>query len=322
MNNPNNCLVESTLYIVAEDESHLRLDEFIFKRQSLMPIGAIRVAISLGDVLVNNRHRSSGWRLRPNDQVCAKLNNYSHLELEPENIPIEILYEDEFIIAVNKPPKMLSHPSRYERSATLLNALLYHSFNQGEKTHRLGLVHRLDRDTSGILLVAKQETALKKLAAQFDQRQVKKIYQAVVFGVPNNKSGEINAPIGWHPQESKWGVEGENSRYAISSYKVKEVKIPINNFACVELQPHTGRTHQLRIHMSYIGHPIVGDLVYGLSNNLEWQKANSEVTQPRQLLHASSLIFNHPITNQQLSLFAPIPKDMQDFLNFIESLRA
>ncbi len=189
-------LLENTLYIVAEDESHLRLDEFIHKQQCLMPMGAIRVAISQGDILVNNRHRSSGWRLRPNDQVCAKLTNYRHLELEAEAIPLEILFEDEFIIAVNKPPAMLSHPSRYERNGTLLNALLNHSFCQGEKHARLGLVHRLDRDTSGVLLVAKRGIALQKLASQFDQRQVKKVYQAVVFGIPSNNTGEINAPIG------------------------------------------------------------------------------------------------------------------------------
>ncbi len=307
-------LLENTLYIVAEDESHLRLDEFIHKQQSLMPMGAIRVAISQGDILVNNRHRSSGWRLRPNDQVCAKLTNYRHLELEAEAIPLEILFEDEFIIAVNKPPAMLSHPSRYERTGTLLNALLHHTFCQEEKHLRLGLVHRLDRDTSGVLLIAKQEIALQRLASQFDQRQVKKVYQAVVFGIPSNNAGEINAPIGWHPTLSRWGVEGENSKQAKSYY---EVKIPINNFACIELQPYTGRTHQLRIHMSYIGHPIVGDLVYGLSNNQIWQEENPSYKTPRQLLHASTLVFKHPITQEQIILSTPMPKDMQEFLGFI-----
>ena len=307
--------LEQPLYIVDQDESHLRLDEFIHKRETLMPMGAIRVAISQGAVLVNNRHRSSGWRVRADDQVLVKLTDYRHLELEAEAIELEILYEDEFIIAVNKPPRMLSHPSRYERSGTLLNALLHHSLSQGEKNPRLGLVHRLDRDTSGVLLVSKQEKALQKLAAQFDQRQVKKIYQALVFGVPSNKEGEINAPIGWHPNESKWGVEGENSRHAKSYY---EVKLPINNFACVELQPYTGRTHQLRIHMSYIGHPIVGDMVYGISNNQIWQEQNPDYKQPRQLLHAAKLIFNHPVSQEQIILLAAMPKDMQEFLQFIQ----
>lgn len=304
-------LIENTTYLVTEHESHLRLDEFIHKRHSLMPMGAIRVAISLGNVLVNSRQRSSGWRLRPSDQVSVKLNDIQHLELEAEEIHLDILYEDEVIIVVNKPPRMLSHPSRYERNGTLLNALLYHSFKQGEKTPRLGLVHRLDRDTSGVLLIAKQEAALQKLASQFDKRQVKKIYNAIVFGILTSQKGEVVAPIGWHPSQAKWGVEGENSRHANSSY---EVKLPINNFSYVELQPHTGRTHQLRIHMAHLGHPIVGDMVYGLSENLKWQKENPNSSYPRQLLHASTLTFNHPVSNKELTLFAKVPEDMEQFL--------
>ena len=307
-------LLEDTLYIVALEEAHLRLDEFVHKQEALMPIAAIRRAIEAGNVLVNNLHRSSGWRVRVNDQISVKLSSHRHLEIQAENVGLEILYEDEFLIVVNKPPGMISHPSRHERTGTLLNALLYHSLKQGEKNPRLGLVHRLDRDTSGILLVSKKEKALQRLAQQFDQRQVKKFYQAVVFGLLKDDSGEVNAPIGWATTASPhWGVRQENSKHAYTTY---QVKLRINNFSWVELQPHTGRTHQLRVHMSHIGHPIVGDLLYGLESNQIWQGQNLRYKLPRQLLHASTLIFNHPINNEQITLSAPIPRDIQDFIEF------
>jgi 23S rRNA pseudouridine1911/1915/1917 synthase len=305
-----------TIYTADSGESHMRLDEFIFKRQGLMPMGAIRVAIALGNVLVNDRHRSAGWKLRTNDTIRVKLDDYQHFELEAENIPLNILYEDEVVIAVNKPPRMLSHPTRYERKGTLLNALLYHFISQGKKAPRLGLVHRLDRDTSGILLISKQETILHKLAAQFDQRKVKKTYSAIVFGVPDKMEGKINASIGWHPTISKWGVDGENSKTAFSEYIVK---MTTGNFSYLELHLHTGRTHQLRIHTAHLGHPIVGDLVYGSNETLGLQESNPEYKDIRQLLHASNLTFSHPTTNKAINLFAPMPKDMEDFLIFAKS---
>ena len=302
-----NILPEETLYIVSETESHLRLDEFIHKQESLMPIAAIRQAIFLKDVLVNSRHRSAGWRVRPNDQILVKLDDHRHRELAPEAIDLDIVYEDEYLLVVNKPAFMLSHPTRWERQRTLLNALLYHSLKNGEKSPRLGLVNRLDRETSGILLVAKQEKALQHLAHQFDQRQVKKVYQAIVFGVPVKLNGEINAPIGWFRESSSWGISLENSKPASSTYQVKQHN---SKFSWVELHPHTGRTHQLRIHMAHIGHPILGDKLY---SSLELLEDFNDLVK-RHFLHAERLTVQHPISNQELSLVAKMPEDMKKFL--------
>jgi 23S rRNA pseudouridine1911/1915/1917 synthase len=306
-----NILPEETLYIVSETESHLRLDEFIHKQESLMPIAAIRQAIFLKDVLVNGRHRSAGWKVRPNDQILVKLEAHRHRELTAEDIELDIVYEDEYLLVVNKPAFMLSHPTRWERSGTLLNALLHHSLKNGEKSPRLGLVNRLDRETSGILLVAKQEKALQHLAQQFDQRQVKKVYQAIVFGVPAKLTGEINAPIGWFRESSSWGVSSENSKPASSTYQVKQYN---SKFSWVELHPHTGRTHQLRIHMAHIGHPILGDKLYSSLELLE--DFNEHVK--RHFLHAERLTLQHPINNQELSLFAKMPEDIKKFLEVIK----
>ncbi len=305
-----NILPEETLYIVSEIETHLRLDEFIHKQESLMPIAAIRQAIFLKDVLVNGRHRSAGWKVRPADQILVNLEAHRHRELAAEAIELDILYEDEYLLVVNKPPFMLSHPTRWERQGTLLNALLYHSLKNGEKNPRLGLVNRLDRETSGILLVAKQEKALQHLAHQFDQRQVKKVYQAIVFGVPQDLTGEITAPIGWFRESSSWGVSLENSKSAHSNYQVKKHN---SKFSWVELHPRTGRTHQLRIHMSHIGHPILGDKLY---SSFELEENFIDLVK-RHFLHAERLTFQHPISNQEVTLVANWPEDMKKFLEFI-----
>ncbi len=301
------------IYIVTEEEHKLKLEEFVHRKEILMPIAAIRLAIIAGDVLVNGIHRSSGWRIKVNDQISIKMDNHLHCKLEAEDISLDILYEDEYIVVVNKPPGMLSHPSRYERGGTLLNGLIYHSLKRGEKHPRLALIHRLDRETSGVLLIAKEATAMKNLAHQFDSRFVKKTYQAIVFGVPDKLEGEILAPIGWRESLPHWHVTEENSKHAYTTYRVKTHN---TQFSLVELQPHTGRTHQLRIHMEHIGNPILGDKAYGLDKNQELEKQLT-FKPVRHLLHASSLKFNHPIHKQELNMVAPLPEDMKKFLELI-----
>jgi 23S rRNA pseudouridine1911/1915/1917 synthase len=310
-----------TTYIVGPTEAGLRLDEFVHKQEKSMPLAAVRRAIEEGSVLVNRVSRTAGWRLKAGDQISVEMAEHLHRALEAEPIKLNIIYEDDYIIAINKPPFMLSHPSTRERKGTLINALLYYlNENESQKKARLwpALVHRLDRDTSGVILVTKQERALKKLALQFNERRVKKIYQAIVFGSPIPDVGLIDAPIGHHPVLwPRWRVMEKDGKPAQTQYKVKE---EAGGFALVELEPQTGRTHQLRIHLAYIGHPIVGDHTYGRSLNKELDQAHPEEKISRQLLHAAALSFRHPATNLMMELRAPLPEDMEQFMALVRIL--
>lgn len=304
---------EQDQYIVKPEEAGLRLDEFLHKKEEVMPIAALRRAIEAGDVKVNGNHRSSGWRVRVGDRVDAAIIGHRHRMLQPEDVSLEILYEDRFLIAINKPPGMLSHPTAKERTGTVVNALIHYLRSKGDRSPRPSLVHRLDRETSGVLLVAREEKTLAKVSIQFHERQVTKKYEAIVFGTPPT-SGEVDAPIGYHPALwPKWRVMEKDSKPARSSYLVKA---QMKNFAHLELQPHTGRTHQLRIHMSHIGHPIVGDHTYGRTLNKDWQTNHPDYKVARHLLHAASLNFYHPVQEKQILLQARLPEDMEQFLKF------
>lgn len=298
---------------VQQSQAGLRLDEFVHRQDGSMPIAAIRKAIKSGDVLVNGKERSSGWRVRVDDIVSLRLQKHLHRALESEDLELQILFEDAQIIAVNKPPSMLSHPSTKERTGTLINALLHYfkkSTPPGSSPPRPSLVHRLDRETSGVILIAKQDTALSKLSKQFNERRVKKNYQAIVFGRPENSS--IKAPIGWHPALwPKWRVMEKDGKPAETVFQIAETT---NEFSLLELQPLTGRTHQLRIHLAHIGHPIVGDHTYGRTPNKELELTESQKVT-RHLLHAASLTFRHPVSNQEVVLKAALPKDMVEFWN-------
>jgi 23S rRNA pseudouridine1911/1915/1917 synthase len=305
----------SITYTVSPVEAGLRLDEFVHKQEGLLPVAAIRRAIEEGDILVNERSRSAGWRLKTGDKVRADLEEHRHRALEAENIPLEILFEDEYIVLVNKPPSMLSHPSKKERAGTLINALIYHFNKKAEPGGSVpwpALVHRLDRDTSGVILATKQDRALQKLSKQFNERRVKKIYQAIVFGLPAPDEGIIEAPIGHHPALwPRWRVMEKEGKPAQTRYFVKE---QVGEFSLVELEPLTGRTHQLRIHLAHINHPIAGDHTYGRAQNKEWDLSHPDQKIKRQFLHAAALTFRHPFTNQMLEMRAPLPKDMEEFL--------
>jgi 23S rRNA pseudouridine1911/1915/1917 synthase len=308
----------ATVYTVKPVDAGLRLDEFVQKQENSLPIAAVRRAIEEGSVLVNGTSRTAGWRLRSGDKVSVELEEHLHRALESEPIDLEVLYEDDYIIAINKPPSMLSHPSTRERKGTLINALLYYLKERG----KLGganpwpaLVHRLDRDTSGVILAAKQDRALQKLAIQFNERRVKKVYQAIIFGTPSPEEGIIDAPIGHHPVLwPRWRIMEKDGKQAKTFYRVKE---KFNGFSLVELEPQTGRTHQLRIHLAHIGHPIAGDHTYGRALNKDWQKTHPDMPIPRQFLHAAALTFHHSMINKTLELHAPLPEDMRQFMERI-----
>jgi 23S rRNA pseudouridine1911/1915/1917 synthase len=303
-------------YTVTKSQVGWRLDEFVHAQEELMPMAAVRRAIEVGHVKVNGHLRSSGWRVRLHDQVVTMLAAHRHRTLVAEANTLAVLYTDPDFLVVNKPAMMLSHPTPKERTGTLINSLLHYLREQGEKNPRPALVHRLDRETSGVVLIARHPAAMGPLGKQFQERQVEKRYQAMVFGEPPSR-GQIDAPIGHFPALwPRWRVAEKDGKPAQSSYTVLQQRA---GFAQVDLKPHTGRTHQLRIHMSHIGHPLAGDHTYGRELNKTWQDQHKNFKISRHLLHAASLTFTHPRTGQLLTVTAPLPPDFLAFWDYLAS---
>lgn len=293
-----------------------RVDEFVASKLPRISLTRIRRLIADGDVLVNGEISLKGTRLAEGDRVSIKIFAADKSAATPEYIPLEILFEDESLIVVNKPAGLLVHPSHIEKSGTLLNGLAYHFWQTSGEAIRPGLIHRLDRNTSGVIVLAKTQRAHRTLSKHFRERWVKKFYLALVNGKMESNSGEIDAPIGSKEGKDVWPrwqvmSEKEGGKTAMTKYKV------IRRFSAhtlIELEPQTGRTHQLRIHCNLIGHPIVGETIY--------RSALSEVDPlvakhkiKHQLLHASRLIFRHPAGGKELDLEAPMPKLMQDLIS-------
>ncbi len=297
----------------AHKERGPRLDEFVAQQLPRVSLTRIRRLIEEGDATVNDAASQKGYRLVTNDSVTVKLFAAEKSSATPENIPLEILYEDDDLIVVNKPVGILVHPSHSEKSGTLLNALAYHFWQTHKAAIRPGLVHRLDRDTSGVIVIAKTPRAHRTLAKHFRERWVKKFYVALVSGVVEKNSGEIDAPIGARDTAwPRWCVmpETEGGRGAQTRYTVKQ------RFAAhtlLELEPLTGRTHQLRIHCLLIGHPIVGDAVYRDEDSIDSLVKTHRLKH--QLLHAAQLHFRHPATGQSMQMQAPLPAEWKPLLS-------
>lgn len=287
-----------------------RLDEFVAAQLSKISLTRIRRLIAEGDVLVNGEKSLKGVRLQPGDKVAVRIFAAEKSSATPEAIPLDILFEDDHIIVVNKPIGLLAHPSNTEKSGTLTNALAYHFWQTAGEPIRPGIVHRLDRNTSGVMVIAKTPRAHRTLSKHFRERWVKKFYLALVSGRMEKDSGEISAPIGSDPNLwPHWRVmpESEGGRSAQTLYRVKR------RFAAhtlVELEPLTGRTHQLRIHCNLIGHPIVGDPIY--SSAVDPLTAKHKLKH--HLLHAARLVFRHPATGKEMNLEARMPKAMADLM--------
>lgn len=295
---------------LAPKEKGPRLDEFIAAQLPKLSLTLIRRLIAEGNVQVNGAASLKGIRLQANDQVTVRLFAAEKSAATPEPIPLDILFEDEHLIVINKPTGLLVHPSNSEKSGTLLNGLAYYFWEKHGEPLRPGLVHRLDRNTSGVILIAKTPRAHRTLSKHFRERWVQKFYLALVSGVVEKNSGEIDAPIGSDPNAwPHWRVlpVEQGARAAQTRYIVKR---RFAQHTLLELEPLTGRTHQLRIHCNLIGHPIVGDPVYsGQPDQLALQYRLKQ-----QLLHAARLVFKHPATGKEMNLQAPPPPLMQEIL--------
>lgn len=272
--------------------------------------------IDEGLVLVNGKAESKNYRLRKNDELEIEEQELKELSVEPENIPLDIVFEDEDIIVINKPSGMVVHPAPGNESGTLVNALLYHckdSLSGINGVVRPGIVHRIDKDTSGLLVVAKNDESHVYLSSLLKEHGIKRVYHAIVVGHYKENSGTVDAPIARHPVDRKKMAVVAGGREAITHYEVIE-EYP--SFTYARFQLETGRTHQIRVHTSYIGHPIIGDLVYG-GGKTTFEK-NNKALLDGQILHAKILSFPHPRTKEIVTFECELP---DNFKALLERLR-
>jgi 23S rRNA pseudouridine1911/1915/1917 synthase len=288
-----------------------RLDRFLATLPALGTRSRAKALIDEGRVAVAGQPRKAAYLLRPGDEIGVALPAPEPARVEPEALPLAILYQDAHLVAIDKPPGMVVHPAPGARRGTVVNALLHHlgALSGVGEPDRPGIVHRLDRDTSGVLLVARTPQALEGLARQFRNRTLSKRYLAVVHGAVRAPSGTIDQAIGRHPRHRKqMSVRARRGRAAVTRFEVVE-RYP--GCALLRLAPETGRTHQLRVHLAALGHPIVGDRVYGgRPGRLPAEVVTALAGCPRQALHAESLAFTHPVSGEAMVVRAPLPEDM------------
>ncbi len=304
-------MISSFIFSVEDELSGERIDKVITLKCELNSRSAAQRILDEGGVSVNGTSVSKNYKVRQGDRITVKIPEAKELEVKAENIPLDIRYEDSDLLVVNKPKNMVVHPAAGNYDGTLVNALLYHckdSLSGINGVIRPGIVHRIDKDTSGLLIVAKNDFAHINLAEQIKAHSFTRQYQSVVYGKIKNESGKIDAPIGRHPVDrKKMTVTPKNSKNAVTHYELIE---QYDNFAHVRLTLETGRTHQIRVHMSYIGHPVAGDPVYGPKKVIEYLGG--------QCLHAGLIGFKHPRTGKYIEIESELPEYFTDFLRRIK----
>jgi 23S rRNA pseudouridine1911/1915/1917 synthase len=299
-------VVERHEIMAGEEQRGMRLDVFLAAEMPELTRSYIQKLVDGGHIIVNSRGGKASYKVQPGDEIIVEVPEPEDLELTPENIPLNILYEDSDVIVVNKPQGMVVHPAAGNYTGTLVNALLAHCSDLSgiNGVMRPGIVHRLDKDTSGVMMAAKNDEAHLGLAGQIKDRTVVRKYIALVHGNITEPAGMVDAPIGRDPRERKrMAVVTTNSKPAVTRYRVLE---RFDGYTLVECRLETGRTHQIRVHMAYIGHPVVGDPVYG--------PRKSPFDLQGQALHAVVLGFHHPRTGEYLEFSAPLPEYMEGLI--------
>lgn len=311
----------SSVFTVSDEEASKRLDLFLTEKVQGFTRSGIKNLIEKGLVTVNGRAVKAGYALRSNDRVSLELPPPAPLTVKPEDIPIEILYEDKDIIVVNKPAGLPVHPGAGRASGTLVNALVYRTkelSNTGGPL-RPGVVHRLDMDTTGVLVVARNDQSHQSLARQFKDHTTVRRYQALAWGTFKDDEGTIDLAIGRDvSHRKKFSARTRKSRVAVTRYRVLK-RYP--QLTLLELTPETGRTHQLRVHLAAVNHPIVGDQVYGgrvTATALPKAVADRVKGIRRQLLHAGVLGIKHPSTGAYTEFSAPPPPDMEGLVKLLD----
>jgi 23S rRNA pseudouridine1911/1915/1917 synthase len=301
----------TTEFLISPKETSCRLDLYLKKRFPMLSRSRLQGLIKRAGITVNGRSVKPSYRLRPEDRVRLDLPTYEPPKIQPQTIPLEVVYEDDSILLINKPAGMVVHPAPGHYEGTLVNALLARDpkiFKSSDGEDRPGIVHRLDKDTSGLLVVAKTESAHQVLARQFKAHTIHRIYLALALGILKPAKGRIDLAIGrdrW--ERKKISMRTTRPKEAVTEYRAIE---RFKFASLLEIKPLTGRTHQIRVHLASIKHPILGDAVYG------GRKAArlGEHLIPRQMLHAHTLGFLHPVTRQPMEFSAPMPPDMEAVL--------
>jgi 23S rRNA pseudouridine1911/1915/1917 synthase len=311
---------DADIILVSEEEAGERLDKFLANRFiNVQSRTYFQFLIEKGRILVNGALVKKREKVSCGDEVQINFLFTSDCGLKPEAIPLDIIYEDEDILVINKPAGMVVHPAHGNWTGTFVNALLYHCkdlFTDHEMTsstpnlHRPGIVHRLDKETTGVLIAAKNSLAQQRLIELFANRQMEKEYWAICLGNPGDV--EINAPIGRHPVNRKQMAVLEEGKEAFSKFKTRACD---GKISLVQVFPKTGRTHQIRVHLKHIGTPVLGDSLYGNA------QVNKKYEVNRQMLHARALRFKHPITNKLLEFVAEVPADMLKLIQILEKKR-
>lgn len=314
-------------FVVDKGQTIDRIDKYLCMHMANTSRNKIQMAAKADCILVNEKPVKSNYRIKPFDVISVVLPHPPHVfELLAEDIPIHILYEDDDIMVVDKEAGMVVHPGHGNYTGTLVNALLHHFKHlprKGEEDIRPGLVHRIDKNTSGILVIAKHDLALSRLALEFYNHTIKRVYTAIAWGVPAQDEGTINGYIGRDPRNRKAMTVHEDdthAKHAITHYKVLE---KLHYISLVECRLETGRTHQIRVHFKHIGHPLFNDATYGgdaIIKGTTFSKYKKFVQNcfdilPRQALHARYLGFNHPIHGKFMEFNSPIPDDMTQVLD-------
>lgn len=306
--------------VVDQADEGVRLDAYLAVQIEGWSRSRLQRLIDDQDVLVNGKAAKSSFKLSAGDEIEVELTPPPSATFAPENIPVDVVYEDGEVIVVNKPAGMVVHPASGVYSGTLANALAYRFQNLSATGGpvRPGIVHRLDKDTSGLMVVAKKELAHEKLSDQFRSREVFKRYVALVYGVVKTPQGRIEQPIARDPRNRTRMAVVAGGRAALSLYSVRR---QLDAFALVDVEIKTGRTHQIRVHLAWLTHPVVGDLVYGggRENSLQNPQLRAQVRRlTRQFLHAEELGFNHPTTGEAMRFVAPLPAELSEFLERLE----
>lgn len=304
--------MEQREYIVEAEGAGQRIDRFLSGEDTGLSRSALQGLVAEGHVLCNGKAPAKSLKLKAGDIILLEIPDAKPIEAVPQEIPLDIIYEDAHLLVVNKPKGMVVHPAPGNPDGTLVNALLWHckgSLSGIGGEIRPGIVHRIDKDTSGLIIAAKNDFAHAALAAQLKDHSLARTYACIVCGKIKDDSGTIDAPIGRHPADrKKMAVTEKNSRSAVTHWRVLE---RFSGYTLVECKLETGRTHQIRVHMAYRGHPILGDMVYG--------HKKPELGQDSQCLHAKELRFVHPRTGQLVTVCCELP---DYFTALLEKLRA
>ena len=292
-----------------------RLDVFLTEQNQDFSRSHVQKLIADGKVMVNGQQRKANFKLTAGDEITLEIPEAVEAEILPEDIPLDILYEDKDIIVINKARGMVVHPAAGVFSGTLVNALMHHCTDlsgiNGEL--RPGIVHRLDKDTSGVMVAAKSDKAHLSLAQQIKDKTAHRIYQAIVYGNIKEEAGIIKGDIGRHPVDRKKMAIVQDGKSAVTHFKVLE---RFGEYTLVECALETGRTQQIRVHMTHIGHPLVGDPKYGTNG-----KRKDNFSIQGQALHSMSLELDHPVTGERMTFNTELPEDMQKILRYLRNTR-